>query len=47
MLFLITVFFVQKLAEVKLEVRDREEHVQEKQVNTSFELTIIPGLFYN
>ena len=46
MLFLITVFFIQKLAEVKLEVRDREEHVQEKQVNTSFELTIIPGLFY-
>ena len=46
MLFLITVFFVQKLAEVKLEVRDREEQVQEKQVNTSFELTIIPGLFY-
>lgn len=47
MLFLITVFFfVQKLAEVKLEVRDREGQVQEKQVNTSFELTIIPGLFY-
>ena len=39
-------FFVQKLAEVKLEVRDREEQVQEKQVKTSFELTIIPGLFY-
>ena len=46
MLFLITVFFVQKLAEVKLEVRDREEQVQEKQVKTSFELTILPGLFY-
>ena len=47
MLFLITVFFfVQKLAEVKLEVRDREEQVQEKQVKTSFELTIIPGLLY-
>ena len=47
MLFLINFFyFVQKLAEVKLEVRDREEQVQEKQVNTSFELTIIPGLFY-
>ena len=46
MLFLITVFFVQKLAEVKLEVRDREEQVQEKQVKTSFELKIIPGLFY-
>lgn len=39
-------FFVQKLAEVKLEVRDREEQVQEKQVKTSFELKIIPGLFY-
>lgn len=47
MLFLITVFFfVQKLAEVKLEVRDREEQVQEKQVKKSFELKIIPGLFY-
>ena len=39
-------FFVQKLAEVKLEVRDREEQVQEKQVKKSFELKIIPGLFY-
>ena len=46
MLYLITVFFFfQKLAEVKLEVRDREEQVQEKQVKTSFELKIIPGLF--
>ena len=36
----------QKLAEVKLEVRDREEQVQEKQVITYSEQKVIPGQFY-